>query len=365
LTAYASGYYTVTRSATITAGGLVTVNLALEPAQPRLEWMPTTISATVVAGSKVNRTWMISNTGPLPLTFALYEISSTASLQVLGALPADMTGKRILYDCAHGEPPLSDYSTLASDVISAGAVITENWYSPIDAAVLRGYDMLWANCCGGTAWGFGELTAVQDWLNQGGAVFVQGENSNSTAGLASIFGINYQSGNCTSGTTTNISDHPIREGVSTVNVDWTCWRLAPGSGAKIVVFDPQSQPHIVAQEQNGGKMVVVASEDFTNWYIGNNDNRRFANNILRWLAKPGYGDVPWLSEAPVTSTIPGHSSLPVTLGFDATTLSAGDYRATLALEHNAPSRSSPVEVAVTLAVITSYKVYLPIVLKGQ
>jgi hypothetical protein len=350
LTAYTAGYYTVTRPAAISAGGLTAVDLALEPAQPRLEWMPVTISVTAAAGGKVYRTWPISNTGPLPLSFAVHEISSTTVLRSVSGLSNDLTGKRILYDRAHGGPALSDYSTLAGDVISAGAVITENWYSPIDANVLRDYDVLWSNCCGGSSWGFGELTAVQDWLNQGGAVFVQGESSNSTVGLASIFGIDYQSGGCTSGPTTSIGDHPIREGVTTVNVDWTCWRLAPASGAKIVVFDPQGQPHVVAQEQSGGKMVVVSSEDFANWSIYNNDNRRLANNIIQWLAQPGYGDVPWLSASPLTGTVQGHGYLPLTLGFDTTLLAAGTYHAALAVEHNDPARSSPVEIPVTLTV---------------
>jgi len=348
LAAYASGYVTTTRSVSITAGGLVTANLALEPAQARLEWAPATVSAVAVEGSKVTRKLTISNTRPFPLDVALYEISPTVALQALS--PADLSGKRILYDRAHGEPSTSDYSSLIDDVISAGAVVTENFYT-IEAAVLEGYDVLWVNCCGGTAWSFGELNALSDWLSEGGAVFVQGESSNATSRPASVFGINYQSGSCTSGTTNNISEHPISKEVSTVNVEWTCWRLAPGNGAEIVVYDSQGQPHVVAQEQNGGKMVVVASEDFTDSHIDNDDNRLLANNILGWLARPAYSDVPWLSETPQASTIPGHSSLLVTLEFDAATLSPGDYQATLAIEHNDPSQPSPVELPVTLTVV--------------
>ncbi len=372
LTAYAPGYFTITRPVSITAGGLVNANLALEPAQPRLEWAPIVITRTAGTGSKVTHTLLISNTGPVSLEIALHEISPTLALGFdLSTQPAQsdirhsttiVSGTRILYDRAHGEPGTWDYSTLVNDAIGAGAVVSES-YSVIDASVLAGYDVLWVNCCGGTAWSFGELNAVNDWLSQGGAVFVQGESSNATTSPAGIFNITYQSGNCTSGTTTNISDHPISKGVSAVNVEGTCWRLATGSGADIVVYDLQSQPHIVAQEQSGGKMVVVASEDFTNGYIGNNDNYLLANNILAWLARPSYGDVSWLSEAPITATIPGHSSLPVAVEFDATALAPGTYRATLAVEHNDPARSSPVEIPVTLTVLL-YRIYLPLVLRS-
>jgi YVTN family beta-propeller protein len=361
LTAYTTDYYTTTRSVTITASSVVTENLALEPAQPRLEWAPAAVTARAVEGSKVTQTLTILNTGPVPLNVALHEINPAVAMQALSS--TDLAGRRILYDLAHGEPRSSEYSSLVSDLTNAGAVVTENWYFPIDAAVLEGYDVLWVNCCGSITWGFHELQAVNDWLNKGGAVLVQGESSAATNGPASIFDINYFSASCTSGTTKNIVEHPISEGVSAVNVEWTCWRLAPGSGAEIVVFDPQGQPHVVAQERNGGKMVVVASEDFLNSYIDYDDNRLLANNILAWLARPAYSDVPWLSETPVGGTIPGHSSLPVALKFDATTLSPGDYQATLAIEHNDPAQSSPVELPVTLTVVKR-QWFLPLILKN-
>jgi YVTN family beta-propeller protein len=351
LTAYASGYASATQSVTIVAGDVVTANLTLEPAQPRLEWTTDDISAIAAEGSSVTQTFMISNTGSLPLDIALFEINPTAVLQAMSPLsPGDLNGKRILYDRAHGEPDSSEYSNLINDAITAGAAITESWYT-IDAALLEGYDVLWVNCCGYTAWGFGELNAVSDWMSQGGAVLVQGESSDATDGAASVFGISYQSGSCSSGTTTDIEDHPISEGVTAVSVEWTCWRLAPSLGVDVVVSDGEGQPHVVAQEQNGGKMVVVASEDFIDWHINNVNNRILANNILAWLARPAYSDVPWLSETPQSDTISGHSSLPVTLRFDATGLSQGDYQATLAIEHNDLFQSSPAELPVTLSVV--------------
>jgi hypothetical protein len=363
LTAYTSGYFTITRPVAITAGGVITEDLALEPAQPRLEWAPAAVTARAVEGSKVAQTLMILNTGPVPLNVALHEINPAVALQALSS--TDLAGKRILYDRAHGEPGSSEYSSLISDATNAGAVVTENWYFPIEAAVLEGYDVLWVNCCGGITWGFRELQAVNDWLNKGGALLVQGESSTATNGPASIFGIYYFSASCTSGTTRNIIKHPISEGVSAVNVEWTCWRLAPPSGADIVVFDPQGQPHVVANEQHGGKIVVVASEDFHDSYIGNDDNRLLANNILAWLARPAYGDVPWLSETPGAGVIPGHASLPVVLSLNASALLPDEYRATLAIEHNDPAQVLPVEVPVTLMVVSPPRLHFPLILRER
>jgi hypothetical protein len=70
--------------------------------------------------------------------------------------------------------------------------------------VLQGYDILWINCCGTLSWGYSELHVISNWLQRGGSVLVQGEYTPATAGPASIFGIYYVSGACTSGPTNNI-----------------------------------------------------------------------------------------------------------------------------------------------------------------
>ena len=344
----ASGYVSVTLPVVLTPGGSAIQDVTLEPAQVRLQWSPQAVEAQVDQGGMTLRTLTISNTGPIPMNVALFEINLDFAERP--PIAEDLSGKRILYDRAHGQPALGDYSVLVNDAIAAGAVVDENWYFPIDELVLDDYDILWTNCCGGVTWGLSELLAVNDWLRRGGAVFVQGENSPATAGPATIFGIYYFSANCTSGWTTNITPHPISAGVSTVNVEWTCWRLTPSPGSDIVVFDPAGQPHVVAKEYNGGKMVAVSSEDFINGYINSADNRLLANNILAWLARPAYSDVPWLSISPINATIAGHSSLPVALSFDARNLSGGVYHAVLAIEHNDLNQEFPVEVPVTLAV---------------
>ncbi len=195
-------------------------------------------------------------------------------------------------------------------------------------------------------------------------MLVQGENSPATAGPASIFGMYYVSGSCTSGPTTNITPHPITSGVRIVNVDSTCWRLASGVGSDILVRDPAGQPHVVARQHSGGKMVVLASEDLADNMIRRDDNRLLGNNILAWLARPAYTDVPWLSISPITATLSGHSSLAVAVQFDAAALEEGAYQAMLAIEHNDSAQTFPVELPVNLAVLPPRDrlQYLPLIL---
>lgn len=68
-------------------------------------------------------------------------------------------------------------------------------------------------------------------------------------------------------------------------------------------------------------------------------------------ARTLYIDIPWLSETPSAGAVPGHDSLEVTIGFDASDLSGGQYQAILAVEHNDPDQPTPIEIPVNLNVI--------------
>jgi YVTN family beta-propeller protein len=343
----ASGYVTVTTPVVITAGGAAVQDVALEPALARLEWLPLAVQASVAPGGQTASTLMISNTGPLPLDLALFEID----LDFTESPPAreNLIGKRILYDRSHGQQASSTHATLINDVVAAGAIVVENTTFPISANVLEGYDVLWSNCCGSISWGFSELIAVDHWMRRGGAVLVHGPNRPSTAGLATVRDVFYNSDYCSS-SPANIAPHPITAGVSSLYYDFSACHLSAPPSFSPVVYGNDGRPSVVAEEANGGKMVVLSTNVFDEWSIRYSDNRLFGNNILRWLARPSYSDVSWLSLSPTSAVVPGHSSLPVTAAFDATNLSTGVYRARLALEHNDPNQEFPVEIPVTLTV---------------
>ena len=72
------------------------------------------------------------------------------------------------------------------------------------------------------------------------------------------------------------------------------------------------------------------------------------------------GDVPWLSEDLVAGTVPADGSLPITVTFDATGLSVGDYFAGLRVR---PDGAPRFDVPVTLHVVELWKLYLPIIAK--
>ena len=348
LVASAPGYFTQTLTVAITAGGLTPQSVALEPALARLEWSPAVLNVVAPPGVISQRTLNIVNSGPVPLEVALFEINPVEQMEALG--PRDLNGARILYDRAHGEDSYWSYSILVNDILSAGGTVEENLTFPVTAQTLHGVDILWvAN--GSRSWSFSEMNAIYLWLHHGGALLVQGGSDATTNGPASIYDIYYLSGSCQYGyTTNNLAPHAITRGVSSVLLSSTCWYLDPGPVGQPLVYDLTSMPHLAAAEDQGGKMVVVSSADFYDSYINSADNRLLGNNVMRWLARPAYTDVSWLRTIPVSGTLPGHSSLAVTVEFDTVNLPSGQYTATLAIEHNDPHAPFPVDMPITLTV---------------
>ena len=356
LTAYAAGYNTLTLQVEISAGDTTTQDIALEPSQPRLGWLPDEINVIVIEGSIGTQELKLFNDGPQPLDFSLHEVGPFKSVDKANTL----TGMRILYDQTHCQDDLTYYNELTADLASAGATIYEN-FRPFDETTLLGYDVLWLND-GDCPWTVPELAILIDWLAGGGGVLIQSSDTLAVIGPAGIFGITYQEGFCAYGGTQHINAHPISAGVETYFMNWTCNYIFGNPG--VVVLDPwYMNPHVIATEQGSGRMVVVAGSDFIDGFYGTYDTELLAMNSFHWLGMKAYGDYFWLSESPEEGSIPDHSNLSAILTFDATALPQGIFQAVLAIEHNDPDQFSPVEIPVTLVVDAPYQTYLPMVFK--
>lgn len=347
LTAYAPGYYTATLPVEVIAGEITNQDITLEPALPHLGELPEQITMSLVESSNGTQEMMLTNTGPMPLDFTFYEINP-----LLGHKDADdLTEVHILYDRAHCQTDLTYYYILASYLLNVGATIDEN-FEVFDASTLVGYDILWLNP-GYCNWTDAELEILESWSAEGGAVLIQSDNSAAAADPAGIYGITYQSypDSCLYGFTTNVNPHPISEGVDEIHLNGACSYIT-GSPVEVILDYYYMLPHVIAVDQGMGKMVVVAFPDFIDWDIDSGDNRLLAMNIFQWLAIPAYGDIPWLSESPEQGSIPGHDSQPVSLDFDASSLTPGVYEGTLVLEHNDPLQPT-LSLSVTLNVLAT------------
>jgi hypothetical protein len=348
LTAWAAGYMTETVTVTIIPDGMTVENLSLVPEQPRVEGVPENLTATAVVSHTTSLTFTLSNSGPLPLNFGWREM---APANQRANVSSDLAGKSILFDRHHGGAPPSDFTTLIQDITAAGGVVVEN-YSPVTADLLASHDALWVNAEGYLEWSVDELAAVSAWLEQGGAIFLHGSWATNVYQLANLFGITYDCCYYNWGNTTNIMPHPTTEGVGAIYIDSAYFRLDFGPDDDVLFYGPSgANIHAVAQEQNGGRIVVVSASIFSNWHINEADNRVFALNVMNWLVSSVYTDVPWVQTEPVSGTIPAYSDQLFTVTFDAAHLPPGVYEMTLALEHNDPAHSQTLLVPVTLEVV--------------
>lgn len=352
LTVSAEGYLTQTMPVTITAGGVITQDVALELAVPHVNNLPSEVMVTAVAGATAQYTFNISNTGPIPLEFAWHEFAPNTSAN--GLAPNNLAGIKILYDLSHGGYDTGYHTTLVNNLLMAGALITQTSAIPatvITSDLLQDYDILWLNCCSTDNWTSSELSAVQNWLAQGGAIFAEDRFGN-TADVLELFDVSVidSSGG---GVYTNIQPHPVTAGVDGIYCDYSYRAYEVPDPSSVLVYDSLNRPHVIAINLfTGGKLAAESANDFIDAYIDYEDNRLIVMNMFNWLAAPGYGDTPWLSENPESGLVSSHAFAEQTLDFDATALPVGTYQTTLVLDSNDPAHVLPIEIPVTLQVIS-------------
>jgi hypothetical protein len=96
-------------------------------------------------------------------------------------------------------------------------------------------------------------------------------------------------------------------------------------------------------------------------YFGNDGAEAYIDDVV--LEGVESVDIPWLTEDPLAGTVPPDSSLSLTLGYDATGLTVGDYFAQL-LVQNAPNprRYVPVTLHV-VEVLPTYSYFIPMLIR--
>lgn len=158
-----------------------------------------------------------------------------------------------------------------------------------------------------------EITAIEAFVRDGGNLLVLLHISGPVAALTNAFGIAVSNfticeaagaidGDARNFFVTGFAVHPVTEGMERLAVFGT-WGLLAEEGALVVASTPEGawadidrdrrpgegEPvqafGIVAVSQLGSGKVVVVADDapFANRFITEADNRRLAENILRWF----------------------------------------------------------------------------------
>lgn len=127
------------------------------------------------------------------------------------------------------------------------------------------------------------------------------------------------------------ASHPLMDGISTSAAHFHN-QVELSTAAVLVAEWDDGMPFVAIKTKNGHKAVGI------NTYYGNGDISWTTdaplivhNAIVNLLTK----DIPWLSEDPITDTVPAHSAKPITITFDAAQVAQpGVYRARLRVSSN-------------------------------
>jgi hypothetical protein len=142
------------------------------------------------------------------------------------------------------------------------------------------------------------------------------------------------------------ADHPLMDGASTAAAHFhnQVWL---STAAVLVAEWDDSMPFVATKTKNGHEAVGI------NTYYGNGevswttDAPLIVHNAIAYLFTE---DVPWLSEDPLTGTVPAHSATSVTISFDAAQVAQpGVYQARLRVSSNDPYNTTA-NVPVTMTV---------------
>jgi hypothetical protein len=329
---------------------------------PVISAAPTSLAGAALPGGSKVKTLTVCNTGGSVLNWSAGISSMSASYTLTapvapvgpdadgGAAPAEfrttpiqatlgnLTGIDILWDRSNGQATTSLWTTLVADLEARGATVTMST-EPITPELLSGYEVLWCIDTGSTAsFDAGELAALTAWVNGGGGILMEGDNTSSVEMYNDLLaalgaGIVCSLDDNASGTTTNIHPHQTTEGVTGIFL--TAAVASIGSvvaPAGRLVDDVDGLPNTAYSQVGVGRIVVAADELFQNSRMGTASNQLFGNQVFDWLATPA-----WLSVEPRSGALAPGGCTALTVTMDAAELEAGDYFAAIGLASNDPA----------------------------
>ncbi|MCK4613603.1 MAG: hypothetical protein KAU14_02270, partial [Thermoplasmata archaeon] len=131
-----------------------------------------------------------------------------------------------------------------------------------------------------------EITAIQDFVDDGGGLFVIGDNDSSLYDdLTNYAGIYWTELPGMFGATRFINSHPITEGVDALYFDSPSNSLIPDQLEKIIVWDiTHTTIQVAAAEYGKGRIVALVDDNcLDDEFIDERDNRLFGVRVGDWI----------------------------------------------------------------------------------
>jgi hypothetical protein len=339
VTASAPGYVTQSSSVTIVADATTVKDFLLILDAPWIAIDPTSMQQSLQTGQTATQTLNISNLGTEPLTFEISERN--------GEFIPNLAGEDILV-VLHDPVAATAMETALTTLGYTYLGVTDAVFQAMTVEELLEYQAVFhAGITGFSGAPGASETLLIAYLDAGGSLFISdndlGYYRNGSlfydTYLQSIYDVDeggaYVDGlDIMAGLTLDISADPYPDGIT-----------ARSEGIPIFQFQGSAEQNGVAVDRNGYRAVYTAF-DYQN--IADPDQQvEVINRVLGYIAA---GDIPWLSEEPITGTVAAGETAPVEVTFDTSSISEpGDYTGVLRIKHNDPL-AQPVNVPITLTV---------------
>jgi hypothetical protein len=211
----------------------------------------------------------------------------------------------ILYDLTHDNQWAENFTIWFEEVLALGIVIDVLESGPIDAAVLAGYDGF-MSITPISAYSISELAAIQSFVDNGGGLLVVGEwDPEICSSLTAFAGITFIEEWNVTGTITDITPHPITQGVASLYIGYLGAHLSVTPAAMSLARTPEGRCILAASEEVGRVIGFASSLALTDYLIESMDNLVLAVNMVAWLIFDNLAP-----SAPVLQTISGVITTP-------------------------------------------------------
>jgi hypothetical protein len=255
----------------------------------------------------------------------------------------------VLWYGTHGPYGAALWTTAFDEIEAAGGTVTES-SDPMQPLLLAPFDVLWLGDTD-TAFSETERDAVVEWIEGGGSLLIEAENSTAVTAYQQVLDalgapIRLQSVATPGGVTASIWPHEITHGVTTL--------FAPNPTALITTALPPAG--ILANGGSGltiaahvtvgkGRVVVLTDWMLSDISINIVDNKRFMRQLFGWLSGAG-----WLEMTPLDGVLPAGESADIKVTFSPGDLPENDYRVNIDIATNDPAL--PVsEIALVMRVV--------------
>lgn len=189
----------------------------------------------------------------------------------------------ILFDQTHSTDSIFMYSIWVNNLTDRGYIIDTLTATPITPPSLNGYDVFVIPQAH-YYYTSDEVKAIKDFVLNGGGLLVIGDDSPYIySDLTRFAGITWEWGGY-SGYTSDITPHPVTEGVHSVYFGSPSSRMLVTFPAEDIIRDTGKNILLAVSELGIGAVIGIGDEDsLYDYSIKNADNLRLANNMIDWL----------------------------------------------------------------------------------